>query len=135
MLGGEGPGLGGTAHGCPRGGTETEERAGSPSKVWALLLPPPFWTVTERLRHDTQTPTADQKTKVSTPLAPCCSRPGWARLSGPLPVILTQTDRRRDELWWGSRASGLTCPVAWPEPSEHTNCTNSFSESCPWWWW
>lgn len=27
------------------------------------------------------------------------------------------------------------CPVAWPEPSEHTNCTNSFSESCPWWWW
>lgn len=26
-------------------------------------------------------------------------------------------------------------PAAWPEPSEHTNCTNSLSESCPWWWW
>lgn len=24
------------------------------------------------------------------------------------------------------------CPVAWPEPSAHTNCTNSFRESWPW---
>lgn len=116
-------------------GEQRLERGQGARARCALLVPPPLWTVTERPWHDTQTPTAGQQTKVSALRALCCSRPRWARLSGPLPVILTQTDRRRDELWWGSRASGLTCPVAWPEPSEHTNCTNSFSESCPWWWW
>lgn len=35
----------------------------------------------------------------------------------------------------GLRCKALTCPEPWPEPSEHTNCTNSFSESWPWWWW
>lgn len=96
---------------------------------------PTSWTVMGRPWPDAHTPAAaDQNSKASAAgslLLPCRR----ARLSGPLPVILTQTDRRRDELWWGSPASGLTCPVAWPEPSEHTNCTNSFSESCPWWWW
>lgn len=37
--------------------------------------------------------------------------------------------------WSSFPPAGLTCPAAGPEPSAHTNCTNSFRGSCPGWWW